>query len=428
MVGAPGSAVAQSPPVGVADPLPPTLRTITRHPSLQGASLGIIAARMPDAAILFEERADELFAPASITKLFTTAAALDLLQPHYVWETPLAFDGSRAGDAVEGNVWVLGRGASDLVEELLWVSAAGLYEEGLRRVTGDLVVDDRYFDEVRYGEGWPGGRQVREAYHAPISALMANFAAVRGTDGWEAVDDPALYTGERIRALMERAGISLGGVVRRPTTAELQRVPSPAFDGRDLGARTVPAPLRPLTTIRSEPLGRLVMDVNKFSNNIMAEALLKAIGAIEYGAPGTATKGRAVVASFLNERLGVPLNTYVQTDGSGLSRHNRFSPRQVFAVLLHGYRDFHIGPELLASLKLGGLDGWNPAAFKYPPLLGEARVKSGHIRGVNTLSGFVHTQSGSIVAFCVMVNEHRAAQWEIDQRMAEIVDWMIRTY
>lgn len=422
------SGTTQSEPTPSDPPLPAPLQRIVDHPSMSGASFGIIATRLPDGERLLEHDADALFAPASITKLFTTAAALDLLQPHYVWQTPVAHDGVRVQDRIDGNLWVLGRGAPDLVEELLWLAAAGLHEDGLRSVGGDIVVDDRYFDDVRYGEGWPGGRQVSEAYHAPISALMANFASVRGVDGWEAVPDPALYAGERIHELLGRAGIEVAGVVRRPTPEELERIPAPEFDGQELGARTVPDPLTPLRTIRSEPLGRLVMDVNKFSNNIMAETLLKSIGAIVYGAPGTATKGRAVVASFLNETLGIPLNSYVQSDGSGLSRLNRFSPRHVHAVLLHAFRDFHIGPELLASLKLGGLDGWNPAAFKYPPLLGEARVKSGHIRGVNTLSGFIHTQSDSIVAFCAMVNEHRAGQWEIDQRMAEIVDWIIRTY
>jgi D-alanyl-D-alanine carboxypeptidase/D-alanyl-D-alanine-endopeptidase (penicillin-binding protein 4) len=183
-----------------------------------------------------------------------------------------------------------------------------------------------------------------------------------------------------------------------------------------------------LYTIRSEPLARLVMDLNKFSNNVMAESILKTMGAVEYGTPGTTTKGLAVVARFLNEDLDAPLNSYIMADGSGLSDLNRFSPHQVVDLLIHAYSDFHIGPEFVASLKLGGVDGWNPRPFRDPPLVGEMRLKSGHIRGVNTLSGYAHTESGRVVAFCVLINDHRSQQWEIDQRMAEISQVLLASY
>jgi len=218
------------------------------------------------------------------------------------------------------------------------------------------------------------------------------------------------------------------GIVRRPLPDELAQVPAPEFSGSDLGLGSVPRPLTGLYAIESEPLGRVVMDVNKFSNNVMAETLLKTMGAVEYGSPGTTTKGLAAAARVLGEEIGLPLNSYVQADGSGLSRLNRYSPFQVMSLLQHVRTDFHVGPELMASLKLSGLDGWNPAPFRQPPLLGEARVKSGHIRGVNTLSGFIHTASDRTLAFVAMVNDHRSQQWEIDQRMAELVDILIRDY
>ncbi len=227
-------------------------------------------------------------------------------------------------------------GAPDLVEERLWIAASWLAESGLADITGDIVVDDRYFDAERYGNGWPGGRQVHEAYHAAISASMANFSARRVDNNWAAVDDPALYLGERLQDLLGKAG------------EELSRIPAPIFDGTDLGRASVPPPLTWLYDIESEPLGRLVMDVNKFSNNIMAESLLKTLGAVEYSAPGTAATGLAVVARFLLDELDLPVNSYVQADGSGLSSLNRFAPSQVVELLTRAQRDFHIGPELLA--------------------------------------------------------------------------------
>ena len=408
--------------------MPAGVARVLEHPSLAGARVGIQAAALSTGQLLASHRADELFAPASVTKLFTTATALSRLGAHFVWRTPIAYAGTRQGDAIHGDLWVLGRGAPDLVEERLWIAANWLAEDGLARITGDIVVDDRYFDAERYGNGWPGGRQVREAYHAAISATMANFSARRVNNEWAAVDDPALYLGTRLQALLGKAGVELAGMARRPTPEELSRVPEPAFDGTDLGRSSVPSPLTWLYDVESEPLGRLVMDVNKFSNNIMAESLLKTLGAVEHAAPGSATKGLAVVAQFLQDELDLPVNSYVQADGSGLSRLNRFAPSQVVELLTLAQRDFHIGPELLASLKLSGLDGWNPAPFRSGPLRGELRVKSGHIRGVNTLSGLVHSDSGKTLVFCAMVNDHQAQQWEVDQRMAEIASALMRAY
>lgn len=408
--------------------LPAAIAQVLGHPALRGARFGLIAAFVPDGEVLFSYNAEELFAPASVAKLFTTAAALWHLGPHFVWETPIAYSGYRADEVIRGDLWVLGRGAPDLVEERLWITAQAIHDEGIARVAGDIVVDDRYFDDERYGKGWPGGNQLQEAYHAPISGLMANFAARRGDDGWESVQDPALHFGERLKDLLGHAGVTVEGVVRRPLPEEREAVPAPRSAGTELGAASVPPSLAPLYSIQSEPLGRLVMDINKFSNNVMAESVLKALGAIEYGPPGSATKGLALVTRFLEEEAGIPLNSYVQVDGSGLSPLDRFSPAQVNRLLVHVYGDFHIGPELISSLKLSGLDGWNPAPFKQPPLAGELRVKSGHLRGVNTLSGFLHTRSGRVLAFCAMVNDHRSGQWEIDQRMAEIANILIRDY
>ncbi len=413
--------------VGLPEP-PAAIRQILEHPTLQGARFGALAVSVPDGEILLAQNADELFSPASVVKLFTTAGALWRLQPHFVWRTPVAYRGEHVADFVQGDLWVLGRGAPDLVEERLFLAAQEMRDLGVGGVSGDLVVDDRYFDSDRYGEGWPEGSQTQEAYHTPISGLMANFAAVRIQNEWRSVPDPAIHFGSRLLQVLGLSGIEVRGRVRRPTEAELGLIETPAFAGEQLGAESVPHGLTHLYTIRSEPLGRLVMDINKFSNNVMAESVLKTLGAIEYGAPGTATKGRSVVASFLQEEVGIPLNSYVQVDGSGLSPLDRFSPGQVVRLLTWAYGNFHIGPELVASLKLSGLDGWNPAPFKHPPLAGELRVKSGHIRGVNALGGYMHTGSGRVVAFCAMVNDHRAGQWEIDQRMAEIAGVLIRDY
>jgi len=248
---------------------------------------------------------------------------------------------------------------------------------------------------------------------------MANYSAYRKGDEWVAVEDPALYFGERLHALLNLAGVKISGEVRRPTIDELATLMLSDGTHPDNSRSGLPKPLQLLYTIHSEPLGRLALDVNKYSNNVMAEAILKTLGAADYGHPGTASKGLAVVAQFRNETLGTSLTDYVQADGSGLSNLNRVSPRQVVELLQHAHSDFHFGPEFVASMKISGMDGFNPRPFRDPPLVGELRLKSGHIRGVNTLSGYAHTESGRTVAFCLMINGHKSQQWEVDQRVAE---------
>jgi len=423
------SALAQSAaPAAATSPLPAAIEDVLQHPTLAGARVGLLALTLPERTVLLSRNAEDTFAPASVTKLFTTGAALWKLGGHYVWRTPIAFRGTRSDGRIDGDLWILGRGAPDLVEERLWIAAQWLLEEGLTQIDGDIVVDDRYFAGDPYGQGWPGGRQMTEAYHAPISALMANYAAQRAADGWNAVADPPVHFGMRLAALLGKAGVSVRGTVRRPDATELATVPGPDFRGTAVGRESVPAPLVWLYDITSEPLGRLVMDVNKFSNNVMAETVLRALGAIEYGAPGTDTKGLAVVTEFLQDQLGVPMDSYVQTDGSGLSPQNRFTPGQIVNVLEYAARDFHVGPELLSSLKMSGLDGWNPAPFKHEPLAGELRVKSGHIRGVNALGGLLHTEHDQLIVFAFMINDHQAQQWEIDQRMAEMAVALIHGF
>lgn len=401
---------------------------ILSHPSLQGAEVGMLVADAETGEVLVSRDADRLMTPASVNKVFTAATALWRLGPSFSWQTPLAVRGARMDDVIRGDLWALGRGAPDVVEEQLWVAARAIARQGIARVTGDLVVDDRFFDAERFGDGWPGGSQVEEAYHAPISALMANYAARRVGDEWRAVEDPAIHFGTRLRELMELAGVLIEGDVRRPDAVEQEAVPAPVDAVPDDARHALPQELELLYTLHSEPLGRVVLDLNKFSNNVVAEALLKTLGAVEYGPPGTATGGRAVVAGFLHDELGMPLDSYVHVDGSGLSRLGRFSPRQVVTLLLHAWDDFHLGPEFVSSLKLSGLDGWNPRRFRDPPLVGEMRLKSGHIRGVNTLAGYVHAASGRTLAFCLMVNDHGAAQWQIDDRMAELSRTLVETF
>ena len=128
--------------------LAPEVATIIAHPTLDEATIGILAVDLNSGEVLIDYAADELLAPASVNKLFTVATALWRLGPAFVWQTPLAYTGELLGaddETISGDLWALGRGAPDIVEEQLGIAARAIRARGITRIDGDLVVDDRYF-------------------------------------------------------------------------------------------------------------------------------------------------------------------------------------------------------------------------------------------------------------------------------------------
>ena len=365
---------------------------------------------------------------------------------------------------VVGDLILKGGGDPWLVKERFWLLLRELRQRGIQRIEGDLVIDDSLFDDAAIARHTLDGR-VHRAYNTRPSAVLTNFAVtlfrIRRTGEKLAVDvePPAvtLRVQNQVIPLSGTCAGRIGGIkmdvvsqgpeqttVRfhgkyPPTCGEHRRLrrvlPHHQYvyglfrslweemGGSQTGGwRTgqVPEKARLWVNFKSVPLSAVTRNINKYSNNVMAEAILKTLGAADYGYPGTASKGLAVVAKFRNEALGTSLTNYVQADGSGLSNLNRVSPRQVVELLQHAHSDFHFGPEFVSSMKISGMDGFNPRPFRDPPLVGELRLKSGHIRGVNTLSGYAHAESGRTVAFCIMINGHKSQQWEIDLRVAEL--------
>ncbi len=197
------------------------------------------------------------------------------------------------------------------------------------------------------------------------------------------VAHPDLYAGYSLRELLARRGIKVQGKIVR-------------------GA--VPSGARPLVTHYSAPLGVLVRDVNKRSNNFMAEQLLKTLGAEAGGKPGTWPKGVDAVAKFL-ETLGIAHDQYKMTNGSGLYDSDRFTPAQLVTLLRTAYRDFRFAADFVGSLSLAGADGTighrleGSAAERY------VRAKTGTLSGVSCLSGYAGAPGRMPLAFSILMND-----------------------
>ena len=437
----------------------------TRH--LDWAAVAVAIDR---GEVLFEHKADKLLIPASVSKVFTAYTALKKLKPTAsfrttVWATGPIQDGKLAGD-----LYLKGGGDPSLVSERMWMLVNELVRSGIKTITGNLYADSSFFDLEKTPESRPK-YLTDQAYNAPIGALSFNFnvttiyvrpgdkakappvvytdpensyidivnQAVTGTAGskntltvgrtnfvegdigdtvllrgsipldgreqrfYRNIVNPALYTAHMFRTFWERRGLKLSGNV---------------LEG------SVPLDAKQVLEFDSLPLWQIVWGMNKFSNNFVADQIMKKMGADLWGAPGTLKKGLTAMEDALDE-IGIPRNSYQIEDGSGLTRNTRVTARQIATVLVASYKDFGFAPEFVSSLGIAGEDGTLRSRFPNSALQSVLRAKTGSLDGVTALAGFLPLEdTGEMVAFAILLNDPkqkfgRMAPWA-DQIAAAI--------
>ncbi|HWE31138.1 MAG TPA: D-alanyl-D-alanine carboxypeptidase/D-alanyl-D-alanine-endopeptidase [Polyangia bacterium] len=420
--------------------------TALGDPELAKTKVGIDVVDVDSGKTLYARNDAGLFNPASNVKLFTTAAALAILGPEYRWKTVVYADAPVAGGELKGRLYLKGHGDPSLVVEDLWRVVSELYAGGLRKVAGDLVVDDTFFDDVRVG---PGFEQKQEdlPFRAPNGALSLNYNAVGvhvlpgagdaaparvmidpQTPYFTVVNDARTVAAGRTTITVEaretaehtelkvagRIRIGDEGVVLQRRVAHPDLYTANAFvellsrRGIKVSGKIVrdatPTTARALSAHYSQPLGVVVRDVNKRSNNFMAEQILKTLGAETGGRPGTWQKGIDAVAGFL-ERLGIARKDYKMTNGSGLYNSNLFSPVQLTTLLRVAYKDFRFAADFIGSLGLAGADG--TVSHRMEGGLAEryVRAKTGTLAGVSCLAGYAGAPGHAPLAFAILMND-----------------------
>jgi D-alanyl-D-alanine carboxypeptidase/D-alanyl-D-alanine-endopeptidase (penicillin-binding protein 4) len=324
---------------------------------------------------------------ASNTKLFTTAAAISRLGPTARIPTKL-FANGRIDDAgtLHGSLFLEGGGDPTLgtpafIDSYLGGLGTNVYKlrgavraAGIKRVTGRLYADDTVFDHRR---GVLDSGYATSYYIGPLSGLAFNagFAGSSSFSGFSS--DPAKLAASKLARSLRAAGVAITPRVGlRPTPGKAKRV----------GA------------IQSPPLTKLVNLTNVYSNNFFAETLAKLLGA-RFGSSGSTAQGTAVIRRFARAH-----GSGTQTvDGSGLTRSNRASPRQVVDLLL-GMREDPAGDEFVQDLALTGAEGTVDHRTKGSAAYRRCRVKTGTITGVSALSGYCFNESGRVMAFSILMN------------------------
>jgi D-alanyl-D-alanine carboxypeptidase/D-alanyl-D-alanine-endopeptidase (penicillin-binding protein 4) len=375
-------------------------------------------------------------------KIVTAAAALWKLGSNHRY--PTALYGTREGTDV-GDLVLRGYGDPSLLTKDLWELTRGLQREGIRQVTGDILVDQSYFDDTYVPPGFEQQPNEWAYFRAPVSAIalerntvtmhvkptrageraLVTFEppgfvdvvgsvttqaagsaqsvtlTVEGRDGKlratvggtiaedssrmrmdQRIDDPTLYAGHVLRALLEQQGIGVKGKVRAGGTKARERI----------------------AMVLSEPLSALLPELGKESDNFYAEMIFKGLAGDKKRRGLTSEQGAEVVREYL-AHIGASTEGVIVRNGSGLFDTNRLAASTITAVLRAAHRDPSMQPEFVSQLAVGGKDGTLRWRFREGHARGNVRAKTGTLASVTSLSGYVEAPpDGSTVAFSILVN------------------------
>jgi D-alanyl-D-alanine carboxypeptidase/D-alanyl-D-alanine-endopeptidase (penicillin-binding protein 4) len=332
-------------------------------------------------------------APASTEKLPVELAALETLGPGFRTKTDVLTEGAVAKGVLHGSLVLKGFGDPLLGSAGLRGLARAVRQRGIASVTGGIVGDESFFDAERTAQGWKSSFYKDES--PPLSALVANRSVVDGSV-W---DEPALAAAALFRRALERAGVHVGGTVRT----------RPARSGAQLLVRR-----------RSPPLSVLVGLMGTWSDNFVAETVLKQLGAQVYD-DGSSRAGTRVVWSVL-AREGVPLTGDAFYDGSGLSQLDRLTASTLVGVLVAAGRDPQLGRSLVGSLSVVGETGTLRHRLVGVPGHGLVRAKSGTTDECSALAGYV----GSRYAFAILSNGAPVDVWAAHTAQDRFVSALLR--
>jgi len=385
--------------------------------------------------------------PASLAKLLTTYAALDQLGPAFTWKTPVWVVGRVQNGVLDGNVHIQGRGDPKLTLERLWLLVQRLRQMGIAEIRGDIVLDQSAFLVPETPTAEFDNEPLRP-YNVRAQALLLNLSAVLYTFSPDAARGVAVVSAEpALAGVTVDATVPLasgpcndwrGALKATPGDTERMRFagsyalacgervwplayPDPkryasrllAALWREAGAgltgsvREGPAPegVKPSFELTSPPLADVVRDINKFSNNVMAQQLLLTLALQRPGAvQATPEAGREALRQWLSQRLGESLDGVVIDNGSGLSRETRVSAAMLGRVLQSAWSS-PVMPELMASLPVNGLDG---TLRKANSSAGMAHLKTGSLRDVAGVAGYVLGASGKRYVLVAIVNHPNA--------------------
>ncbi len=420
------------------------------------ARIGVAVYDLETGASLYAHEGEKGMSLASNAKLLTSIAGLGTLGGGFRWRTAIFIDDKSLDEKtgiVKGNLYVRGRGDPSLGVADLRALATEVAARGIRTVQGQLIIDGSYFDTDFDAPHFNEQPKERAAFRAPVAAFGVSRSAflvnVIGEPGggskvWLEPDAGDLIKLKKVEVTSVSEGrtrirVDVNAVGPKKDTLEVEvtgqiryadghywakrRIDDPQrfaaevfkqalaaqgikFTKKSIGSAPVPVNAQPITLHDSAPLSSIVREMNKSSDNYFAETLLKTLGAETRATPGPAawTDGQVAVQVAL-AKLGLPPGTYRAENGSGLFGSTEVSANQMVTLLRGAYHDFRIGPDLMGSLPVGGMDGTLAKRWHNSEARGRVRAKTGTLATVTTLSGYVAVDGAHPLAFAVLVND-----------------------
>jgi D-alanyl-D-alanine carboxypeptidase/D-alanyl-D-alanine-endopeptidase (penicillin-binding protein 4) len=390
--------------------------------------------------------------PASVMKLVTTYAALSRLGPNYVWHTNFMLDAqSRVNEkgVLSGPLYLRAGGDPVLMLPDVWRLMRDLRLRGIKEIS-DIVIDRSIFSDVTIDPSTFDGSADRP-YNASPDAFMVGFGAMRlvfspdpATKTWKHFVDPPIpgveldanvawvegqcpgspsvttdttVSGDKVRIRVSGRGAGSCGefdVFRLALSQqefgarvlrEIWREVGGTMTGQ-VRSGTIPSSAVAVASHQSPPLSEVIRLINKRSNNVMTRVLLLTLGA-EAGRKPATVAGSVQVAQEVLARQGLPMTGLVLDNGSGLSRNGVVSADSLTQMLNRAWIS-PVMPEFVSSLAILGVDGTTRYRLRDPATKSLAHLKTGALRDVRSVAGYVWSTSGKRYVVVSMVNHERA--------------------
>ena len=464
-----------------AQPLPAAIEQLLKQSGLPRTALhlSVIPARQGDAVLAFQET--EPVSPASTMKLVTTQAALDFLGPQFRWKTQFFSSAPVLKERLKGDLIIKGGGDPDLTWEKFASLLRQLRQRGLREIRGDIILDRSYFQPQRPEFTAPAFDDNPDAYynvipdalliHSNLTAInlsadqekiqaqlftptsnitlrsqlkLSNAPCNQWKNGWRAPQikiDDEVYT--NAAGAIE---ISLQGSFPRScqTTVYLNLLERNAYIAKlfralwtELGGTwkgkiqdgSVPENAIALLTHESATLGDTLKIVNKASDNVMARIVFLTLAAeskfettADLTNQDSAQRASQLVRQWLAQK-NIDTSGFSIENGSGLSRTDRLSTQQL-AHILRLAAQSHWYPEFATSLPIAGIDGTMQKRLKDSVAQARARIKTGYLKNVISIAGFVRDTQGNDMIVVAILNAEELTVAQGKPLLDGIITWL----
>jgi serine-type D-Ala-D-Ala carboxypeptidase/endopeptidase (penicillin-binding protein 4) len=431
-----------------AQTLPATVQQALKTAQIPLNNVAVVVQPVDGNAPLLAHNGTAVMNPASVMKLVTTYAALDLLGPAWTWTTAAWIENGAVDGRLNGNLYLKGSGDPRFAIEHLWGLLRQLRVRGIQHITGDIVLDRTVFNVPEIDPGAFDDKPMRP-YNVGPDGLLINFRALRFTLQADSIQprilmetpSDGLRVDNRLRASSGSCGSDWKDALtirlvpeNKGNRLEFSGTYSALCGERSLNLSPLPAEAHTTGLIRtlwqelggtltgqvrggsvpvgaqrvaqheSPPLADAVRDINKFSNNVMARQVYLTIG--NDSAPATAERARERIDSWLNGR-GLRFSELEIENGSGLSRHERISANSLNRLLIDAWKS-PVMPEFVASMPIVGIDGTMKRRLKTSEARGRAHIKTGSLDSVRTAAGYALDSQGRRHAVTFFINHSRA--------------------